>query len=189
MKEVIGIIIEALWNIICYLLKGIGVVVIFIFKGVWRVCVWCWEYIVLLWKTPTTVSGALDRRFKSARLIEEKNRGCGCVIIVICIIAIIIGKLKPNEAKSDCDDGSTTNIIEKDITQKEKKKLEVNIVNTGDSMGGVDDTIILTNGWRDEIDSTSNFRNNSLQEDSITKLEHINTQIDYLQLIEDDDIE
>ena len=112
--ETIKKILEYIWIGICYLFKGLWIVLRFILILIWRGVVWIWDFIVLRLTTRRTASGNFDRRFKSTEEIENKEMGCVGAVIVIVLILWLIGLLLPDKNNEDShNDNSDTVAIEK----------------------------------------------------------------------------
>ena len=121
--ETIKKILEYIWIGICYLFKGLWIVLRFILILIWRGVVWIWDFIVLRLTTRRTASGDFDRRFKSTQEIENKEMGCaGAVIVAGIVIVLILGIIGPflpdkNEEDSNKDKSDT-------VTVEKRKKLQ-----------------------------------------------------------------
>jgi hypothetical protein len=118
--ETIKKILEYIWIGICYLFKGLWIVLRFILILIWRGVVWIWDFIVLRLTTRRTASGDFDRRFKSTQKIENKEMGCVGAVIVIALILWLIGFLLPdkNEENSNIDKSDTVAVEKRKMLQK-----------------------------------------------------------------------
>ncbi len=118
--ETIKKILEYIWIGICYLFKGLWIVLRFILILIWRGVVWIWDFIVLRLTTRRTASGDFDRRFKSTQEIENKEMGCVGAVIVIALILWLIGFLLPdkNEENSNIDKSDTVAVEKRKMLQK-----------------------------------------------------------------------
>ncbi|MBQ7551447.1 MAG: hypothetical protein IJT04_07970 [Bacteroidales bacterium] len=119
--ETIKKILEYIWIGICYLFKGLWIVLRFILILIWRGVVWIWDFIVTLWRTPSTASGNWDMRFKGAKKIEWKifMLGFGIPSIVLLIIGLSVSLFKPKPS-GDKDKEDSIHLVKEEVKIKKK---------------------------------------------------------------------
>lgn len=104
-----------------YLFKGVWIVIKFIFKWIWKGVVWMWEWVVLVFKTPTTASGNLDRRFRTTRIIENKNKGCVCAFLIVFLIFGLICLIFAPKNSTEEDSVDTVRIVKEENGYRKKQ--------------------------------------------------------------------
>ena len=182
--EVVKKILQILLQIICYIFKGLWIILFFIGKCIWKGIVWVWEYIILVWKTPMTASGHLDRRFKSTRTVEKKYRSFLLLVVLITfVLPIIVGAivtiLEPDKSQNKQVEDSSF-IIKKDKVKSSVKKKTVKTGKEENKMnvmnGSIiqEDTIVFPSGQTIEDDKIIESKG-SINEDD-------NTEEDFLEL-------